>query len=90
MVSADDWRLLNAKRLRGQKFRWKRYTKPSPDWDHDHCSGCWAKFGEIEGPEILHEGYGVTEGYEKGADYEWVCQSCFDALKDQLHWSVID
>ena len=83
MVSADDWRLLNAERLSGQEFRWKTYTTRRPDWDHEHCAGCWAKFAEFEGPSVLHEGYAVTERYEKGADYEWVCHSCFDALKDQ-------
>lgn len=89
MVPENDWRLLNAKLLIGQKFRWKHYTKPRPDWDHDHCTGCWAKFAEFEGHKILREGYAVTGACEKGADYEWVCAACFEALKDQLGWSVV-
>jgi hypothetical protein len=90
MVPENDLRLWNTRLLIGQKFRWKNYTKPRPDWDHDHCSGCTAKFAEFEGPEILHEGYAVTEACEKGADYYWVCASCFDALKEQLEWAVVD
>jgi hypothetical protein len=90
MVPENDWRLLNAKLLIGQKFRRKHYIKRRPDWDHEHCSGCWATIAEFEGPEILHEGYAVTEAYEKGADYNWICASCFEALKEQLEWSVVD
>lgn len=85
----NDDRLDNVKRLKGQKFRWKTYKMPRPDRDHNHCAACWAKFAEFGGSDILHEGYAITEAYDKGADYEWVCQSCFEALKDRLQWSVL-
>jgi hypothetical protein len=89
MVAEDDWRLLNAKRtLDGATFRLKEYRAPRPDWDHDHCTGCWAKFAEIDAPDILHQGYAVTGDHKHGEDYEWVCVECFDALKDQLNWKV--
>jgi hypothetical protein len=26
--------------------------------------------------------------YPKGACYEWVCQTCFDDLKDDMQWSA--
>src|SRR5215471_20326005 len=31
---------------RGFVFRWQRYKELSPQWDHDHCRGCWARFAE--------------------------------------------
>jgi hypothetical protein len=31
---------------RGFVFRWQIYKVRSPDWDHDHCGGCWARFAE--------------------------------------------
>ena len=33
-------------RYRGFVFRWQRYKELSPQWNHDHCSGCWACFAE--------------------------------------------
>lgn len=85
MPPMNDDRLDNVKRLKGQKFRWKTYEMPRPDWDHDHCAACWAKFAETESPEISHEGYAVIEEYDKGAHYEWAWASCFEDLKDQIH-----
>ena len=28
---------------RGFVFRWQAYKELAPDWDHDHCNGCWAR-----------------------------------------------
>jgi len=53
----EDWRYKNIQYLRGSKFRLARYEAPSAEWDHDHCKGCWAKFGSLEGPDILQSGY---------------------------------
>ena len=85
----DDWRLTGQERyLQGASFRRKPYTAPRPDWDHDHCAGCWAKFAEFDGPDILHEGYATCDDYPKGARYEWVCKCCFDDLRDEMRWSA--
>ena len=86
----NGWRLLNAEFLRRQKFRFKRYIAPRPEWDHDHCSGCWAKFMDRAGPGIQLDGYAVTADGERREGYHWVCASCFEALKDQLDWSVVE
>jgi len=47
-------------RYRGFVFRWQRYKEPSPQWNHDHCSGCWARFAERpeEWQDLVH-----TEGW---------------------------
>ena len=93
-VASDDkqWRKENASaHLKGQRFRFKRYTRYREDWDHDHCAACWAKFaepGHIDEPDIQHEGYATTEEYKLGADYAWVCVQCFSDLKDDLGWVV--
>jgi len=57
----SDYRLDMLKRLRGGTFRFAVYEKPSDEWDHDHCEGCWAKFAEFDGPDILHEGFVYSE-----------------------------
>jgi hypothetical protein len=66
----------------------RRLDPGSINRDHDHCAACWAKFAEFEGPDIEHEGYATGDDYPKGACYEWVCQICFDDLKDDMQWSA--
>jgi hypothetical protein len=82
-----NWRIDNARSLRGLKLRRSRYAPPSERWDHDHCAACWAKFAEFEGPGILHEGYTTCEDYKHGAGYDWVCDRCFSELKEEMGWS---
>jgi hypothetical protein len=81
-----DWRIHNCRLLRGLMLRRKPYRKWSERWDHDHCAGCWARFAEVDGPEIQHEGYATCEDYKLGADYDWVCVGCFSELKDEMGW----
>jgi hypothetical protein len=72
--------------LQGVLFRRKRYTRFSESWDHDHCAACWATFAEVDGLDIQHEGYATCEDYKHGADYDWVCLSCFADLRDAMGW----
>jgi hypothetical protein len=82
------WRIDNAGNLKGLQLQFLQYAKPSEQWDHDHCAACWTKFAEFDGPDILHEGYATRHDYPKGARYEWVCQRCFDDLRDEMQWSA--
>jgi hypothetical protein len=82
-----DWRVENAKLLRGLRLHRRPYKKWSESWDHDHCAACMAKFAEFNGPDIQHEGYATGDDYRKGAGYEWVCLSCFADLKDEMGWT---
>lgn len=75
-----------AAHLKGVKMQWKKYRQYSDRWDHDHCVVCGAKFAEFDGEDILHEGYATTGEYPRGADYEWVCKTCFDELQTALNW----
>jgi hypothetical protein len=63
MSSAEEWKqhkLKSLERLRSLTFTFADYTPPNPEWDHDHCEGCWAKFALFDAPEILHSGYFTT------------------------------
>ncbi|WP_271504281.1 hypothetical protein [Bradyrhizobium sp. CCBAU 11357] len=72
--------------LKGLTFWRSTWERPSPDWDHDHCAACWAKFSD-KTPDSLREGYTTGTDYRLGARYEWVCEECFSKLKDQMMWS---
>jgi hypothetical protein len=92
MTAAADkqWRIDNARLLRGVRLRLRQYTRRSESWDHDHCAACWATFAEFDGPDIQQRGYATGEDYPRGAGYEWVCQTCFSDLKDDMGWTVAD
>lgn len=59
----DKERLTRALRqYRGFIFRWQAYKASSPDWDHDHCRGCWSRFAERPGEwnDAVHTAGWVT------------------------------
>ncbi|HJY05823.1 MAG TPA: hypothetical protein VJ323_05875 [Bryobacteraceae bacterium] len=76
--------------LRGVAFIKKQSRQYTPDWDHDHCAACWTKFAEWDGPDILHDGYATTAEYDRGEDYDWVCPTCFDELRDEMGWRLVE
>jgi len=85
VVDPSDWRLTNQmKFLRGVALvrrPYRRYAK-NPDWDHDHCAFCWAKFMEGNDPECLHEGYATPD------DYHWICVECFADFREMFEWAA--
>ena len=82
-IELNDWRLSTPKDyLRGRTLVRKPYRPPRPDWDHDHCSFCWAKFMEPGAPETLHEGYATED------EACWVCAECFDDFRELFGWAV--
>lgn len=79
-----DPRLTNQQKyLAGASLAFKQWVRPCPEWNHDHCSFCWAKFGGSELPDALHEGY-VTENGE-----HWVCVTCFTDFRELFQWQVV-
>ncbi len=80
-------------RLRGQenylagaklvRRPYRRYAA-NPNWDHDHCAFCWAKFMVEDCPDVLHEGYATLD------DYHWICEGCFQDFREQFRWTVVD
>ena len=87
---AADWRVRQLELipyLRGQSFVRKMYKARCSNWDQEHCEVCWTRIAEPAiGAGILHEGYAVTEDYEKGTDYHWVCADCFEFGKVEMGW----
>lgn len=72
-------------------MRWRRanWTRPlgNPQWDHDHCVACWAKFSD-DIPGALCEGYSTGSGHDPGIRNEWVCNECFSRLAEELRWTT--
>jgi hypothetical protein len=82
LLGNDDWRLPSGhshRDLRGATLSWTRFVPPTPGHEHEHCVFCWAKFMDLEDPEmkILRAGF-VTE------NEEWVCEQCYHDLKEVL------
>jgi len=66
-ISKDDWRLQGQERyFAGVTLVWSDWKQPAPDWEHDHCEFCWAKFAGQEVPNALHAGY-ATEDHTTGS-----------------------
>jgi len=86
VVDSNDWRLqgqerfLHAAELHRRSYR--RYQK-NPDWDHDHCEFCRAKFMVEEQPDVLHEGYCTAD------EVRWICPRCFEDFKERFAWRVV-
>ncbi len=55
-----------------------------PEWDHDHCDFCAAKFMAIDRLDVLREGY-CTEDEER-----WICDRCFEDFRRQFEWTVVN
>ncbi len=85
MVEDTDWRLQGQQQyLQGAalvRSPYRRYQH-NPNWDHDHCEFCGAKFMAEDVPDTLREGY-CTED-----EYRWICESCFVDFKDRFAWTV--
>ena len=86
-----DWRLERLEDqefLYGVRFERKSYRAYRSGWEHDHCAGCWQKLVEAGSAEkdAIYEGYATTDEYIHGAEYVWVCASCFDAFGELMGW----
>jgi hypothetical protein len=86
MVNSTDWRLHGQEKyLKGVELCWRLYCRDpeKPEWDHDHCEFCWAKFTVEDHPEVLHEGYTTVD------EYRWICSGCFEDFKEMVEWRVV-
>ena len=78
-----DWRLKGQERyLQGRSWSRRKYARPRPDWDHDHCCFCNATFMETAAPDVLDEGYTTDDSYY------WVCSPCFEDFKGMFAWTL--
>ena len=85
---SDDWRIDNARHLKGLTLHFRQWKRPRPDWDHDHCAACYVKLADFDAPDVQRSGYATGADYPKGAGYEWVCVECFRDLKEAMGWSA--
>ncbi|HVT89361.1 MAG TPA: hypothetical protein VHD56_10950 [Tepidisphaeraceae bacterium] len=71
-VTDDDWRLQGQERyLSNATLFWRSWHQSRPNWDHDYCSFCWAKFMDRQDvSDVLREGYTTDD------EYHWVCADC--------------
>ena len=42
-----------------------------------------------ETPDVLTEGYTTTEQHPRGANYHWICKTCFDDFAGEFGWRVV-
>ena len=83
MTAPDDWRLTNQERyLMAAVLHWATWKQTNPNWDHDHCEFCWAKFREDANPDTLQAGYTTNDGHR------WICASCFEDFRDRFQFHV--
>jgi hypothetical protein len=84
-MSEPDWRLTDQETyLTGVTLRRAAWKQSAPHWDHDHCSFCWAKFAELDDPEILREGWTTSD------EYYWICDSCFEDFRERFLWVLAE
>jgi hypothetical protein len=77
-----DWRLNGQERfLQGVVLFFGVYRPYKPEWDHDHCEFCSAKFS-------LSEAGALKEGFSTADGYRWICQSCFADFNEQFQWRL--
>ncbi|MCU1336881.1 MAG: hypothetical protein JWO19_2462 [Bryobacterales bacterium] len=62
LVATKELLLKSLQHYRGFVFRWQQYRQLSPEWNHDHCGGCWARFAEHaeEWSDVVHTAGWVT------------------------------
>jgi len=79
MVDKNDWRLMGQERfLMEKQLLHKRWSRPEPRWDHDHCEFCGDKIDYLTGLA-----YCTTD------QYHWICEECFNDFKEMFQWKVV-
>lgn len=85
MPSEDDWRLTGQERyLQGARLHWAGYRAPRPEWDHDHCEFCFAKFMETAQPDTLQQGYTTDD------EYHWICADCVRDFQHRFRFVICE
>jgi GNAT superfamily N-acetyltransferase len=79
---AADWRINNARALKGASLIRHAFHPYEHKQDHENCSGCWAKFMEEGRPDVLNEGYSTY------TEYDWVCGNCYEELRGPMYWKL--
>ncbi len=76
--------------LVGARLRWKRFRRWTGNETTSACVVCDRPFTE-GGQAGLNSGYSVVGGGPAGQDdYVWICAICYEGLRDELGWVVLD
>ena len=90
MIEKDDWRLTagpvlgNEEKLKNIPLYYIPFPPLSENWDHEHCTFCWAKFYLHE--ECLQEGYCTRP--QNCRDADWICPECYEDFKEMFGWTL--
>jgi len=80
-IEDGDWRLTNQENyLMNARLMFEKYES-SPQWGHDHCVFCFAKFGSQD--TELHFGFCTLD------KYHWICMDCFEDFREKFGWSTL-
>ena len=79
-----DWRedmLCSVKNTYNMSFE-KIFFIGNVSWDHEHCSICFQKIGNIPNDS-------ESEGYYCRETNDWICRTCFFDFKNKFNWLEI-
>jgi hypothetical protein len=79
------------------QLAWRRYSQPSPDWDHDHCVLCSTKLAETAAEDVLDAAYTDDVAHPASPHIEgmqpapagtrtWICPTCAEAYRHVFNW----
>lgn len=81
MIHKNDWRVNRQRKyMEGISLQWKPFVPYRGD--SDHCEFCWAKFMNVDTPDVLREGYSTPD------NYYWICKNCYDDFKEMFGWKI--
>jgi hypothetical protein len=89
ILNRPDWENSGNDRYIGARLKWKDYDPGADPSEHNHCWVCWKTFSLLDG-DAERTGFAVVDDPKFGDDYNWVCKSCFDDLKDLFNWVVVE
>ncbi|HVJ67123.1 MAG TPA: hypothetical protein VM510_04005 [Caulifigura sp.] len=83
-ASDDDWRLQGQENyLHGAVLTWAEYRTPSPQWDHDHCEFCGAKFADTTDVMDAQLTGFVT------ANQRWICRWRAHDMQERFYFVLM-
>lgn len=76
ILAYEEKEFLHSKELQKKKF----VIKNNNIQDHAHCELCWNRISQLESDSKV--------GYYEEDSKSWICESCYDSLKDLFKWRI--
>lgn len=84
-----------AQHLHGAVFVWRRWLSQAPDWDHDHCTFCYAcicdhreQLPHLRAKHAERGCYRHAFHTDHDGASTWVCRICFKCLRGEAAWTI--